>query len=83
MKILKISLILLIPAMGIVGCKKSNMAPNDCATKSSATSTDSQSSRLNPNVTPTGDDDYQSTDVVGSGDDDRDGGDKPKRTNSK
>jgi hypothetical protein len=83
MKILKILLIILVPAIGIVSCKKSNVAPRDCATKNSASSTDSQSSRFNSNVTLTGDDDYQSTDVVGSGDDDRDGGDRPKKVGSK
>ncbi len=81
MKILKISLILLLPALGFVGCKKSTMAPNECGTKASTENT--QGSKLNTNVTPLGDDTYQSTDIVGSGDDDRDGGDKPKKVGSK
>lgn len=81
MKILKIFFILLMPAIGIVGCKKSNVRPHDCGNK--ASTENSEGTRLNTNFTQVGDDTYQSTDVVGSGDDDRDGGDKPKRVGSK
>lgn len=81
MKILKILLILLVPAIGLIGCKKSDVKPNECGTK--ASTENSQGSKLNTNTILVGDDTYQSTDVVGSGDDDRDGGDKPKKIGSK
>ncbi|MBA3681165.1 MAG: hypothetical protein H0W73_08370 [Bacteroidetes bacterium] len=79
---MKILLILLVPAIGFVGCKKSGVTPhNNCATETSTENT--QGNKLNPNTIQNGDHSYQSTDIVGSGDDDRDGGDKPKRIGSK
>ena len=72
MKILKILLILLVPAIGIVGCRKSECNPKATTTKQ----TDSGSNTVGARETEITDQGNQGGDVVGSGDDDRDGGDK-------
>lgn len=89
MRILKILLILLVPALGFVSCKKSelkpcNHAPAAAQTNSGNTTTSDVvpvNSRLmspsNADITVT--DGNGGTDVLGSGDDDRDGGDKKKK----
>lgn len=80
MRFLKIVLVLLIPAMGFVACEKANTRP--CSEKSST----SQSGTSDVNgkvVAGVYVDDNASgsngTTIVGSGDDDRDGGDKKKK----
>jgi len=89
MKILRIILILLIPAFGFVGCQKSDIKPScQHEDKSSKESDDnSQNNVGSRTVNSTGDfesgDDEGSTDIIGSGDDDRDGGDKKKKLSVK
>ena len=86
MKILRILLIILIPAMGIVGCRKSYIQPaspggHECSSKSSATSSSNDNvagrEALDPIEEPElgGD----ATEIYGSGDDDRNGGEKRKK----
>lgn len=81
MKFLKILLILLVPAMGFVACQKSERKP-ECSSskaKESGSATNSGSKLLEV----TSEDDDSGTGIgtlVGSGDDDRDGGDKRKKT---
>lgn len=78
MKILKILLILLVPAFGIVSCEKSDLKPgcgnahNKQEQKNDNTAPTQVNSRLAVGI----EESIESTDVVGSGDDDRDGGDK-------
>jgi len=79
MKILKILLILLVPALGIVGCQKSDTRPcsNHSAEKTESTDNTAVSSKFTLSEQA---EEVGSTPVVGSGDDDRDGGDKkPKK----
>lgn len=78
MKFLKIALIVLLPAIGIVGCKKSGTKPECTSNKSNKTENPEVGSRFG---------DLQDSDegnpatLVGSGDDDRNGGDKrPKKS---
>jgi hypothetical protein len=79
MKILKILLILLIPALGIVGCKKSETKP-----KCTAAGTVKNSDNSNSNVAAGRSEGASVGDsgtpvdspIIGAGDDDRDGGDK-------
>ncbi len=80
MKILKILLILLVPAIGIVGCKKSDTKP-ECS-HSSNKGTDSNAVDNSAAAGRFGDiseGDTNSEPIVGSGEDDRDGGDKKKK----
>lgn len=100
MKILKIALILLLPAIGMVACKKSDTKPGGCNGKhetesNSAVSRESNavdqepavldpsagqsSNRTMNTLSNTDDPSPGSTDIYGSGDDDRDGGDKSKK----
>jgi hypothetical protein len=90
MKILKIFLILLVPAFGFVGCQKSNMKPScqghetnapEAASKASDDngSNDNQPQSRNASPEENVDGDENTTDIIGSGDDDRDGGDKKKK----
>ena len=89
MKILRILFILLIPAFGFVGCQKSDVKPScQHEDKSSQASDDnSQGNVGSRTVNMNGDfesgDDEESTDIIGSGDDDRDGGDKKKKLSVK
>lgn len=78
MKILKVILILLVPAMGIVGCQKSAIEPKKCSEHpESGSYTAPESTGLATDVsTVSGESGGPSTDIYGSGDDDRDGGDK-------
>lgn len=86
MKILKILFIILVPALGIVGCQKSDVKP-DCPKHTESNSTvnnNSESANTNVgargvNVSIDGEEEDGST-VVGSGDGDRDGGDRKKKT---
>lgn len=82
MRYLKILLVLLIPAMGFVACEKANTRP--CSEKPS--NTQSGNSDVSGKVVSGVyiDDNATSgngngTTIVGSGDDDRDGGDKKKK----
>jgi hypothetical protein len=73
MKILKIALILLIPSFGIVSCNKSECGPrNDDSKEAQA----SDNKDVNAKLFETSVEDDDGTTIVGSGDDDRDGGDK-------
>jgi hypothetical protein len=84
MKILKILFILLVPALGIVGCQKSDIkpdCPNHSESSSKTTNTDeSAGSTVGARSANVSFEDEEGTSVVGSGDDDRDGGDKKKKT---
>jgi len=78
MKILKTILILLVPVMGLLSCEKTTCKPNEPAStsNSSNTSNGDVSGKFGESASNGG-----TTDLVGSGDDDRDGGDKkPKKT---
>lgn len=90
MKFLKIFFILFIPAVSIVGCKKSDCKP--AMNSSSAPSSASVAAPSNnvvvsdPNVNGAnarrmvgGLNSGDGTTILGSGDDDRDGGDKGKK----
>ncbi|HOZ87240.1 MAG TPA: hypothetical protein PL029_05750 [Bacteroidia bacterium] len=100
MKILKVILILLVPALGIVSCAKSDRKPRSCsehktedktAAKTTASddklisdeqisdnqTTDIQTAARGMNSPLLTED--ENTSLVGSGDDDRDGGDKKKK----
>lgn len=77
MKFLKIALIVLLPAMGIVGCKKSGTKPDCSSNKSHQTENTEMSSRFGDIPEEEG----SPATLVGSGDDDRNGGDKrPKKS---
>jgi hypothetical protein len=85
MKILKILLILLVPAIGIVGCRKSELKPKcDHDNRSSAPAANKPADSNVSNdanigargMAPTVGDDNNGSPIIGSGDDDRDGGDK-------
>lgn len=86
MKILKIVLVILLPALGIVSCQKSGLKPRGC----SEHSTEQKESNSISDDKSSGDriimgeaiEEGQSTDVIGSGDDDRDGGDKKTKKSS-
>ena len=79
MKILKILLILLVPALGIVSCHKSDRKPcSKNTTESSSTEQNKNVSGRSYDVT-TETEEEDGTSVVGSGDDDRNGGDKKKK----
>jgi hypothetical protein len=77
MKILKICLLLLLPAIGVVGCKKSDHRPGSCSDHSSK---QTNNETVNAKLIISSDEVIDiSTPVVGSGDDDRDGGDKKQK----
>ena len=78
MKFLKIALIVLLPAMGIVGCKKSGTKPECSSHKSKqAENTEDVGSKFGDIAAEEG----TSVTLVGSGDDDSNGGDKrPKKS---
>ena len=82
MKILKILLVLLVPAFGFVSCEKSGLKPG-CGNHSKSDSnsdsnTNDVSGKYGKLITNEGNNDNGGS-IVGSGDDDRDGGDKPKK----
>lgn len=98
MKILRIFLILLIPAMGIVGCKKSALTGKHCSEQPENVSngTADKPEASTPEVSgrfagagiegeggegefESGGEDDGPANIVGSGDDDRDGGEKKKK----
>lgn len=82
MKFLKIVIIVLVSSIGFVACEKSQLEPNNdgkCGkTKNTTESKTDKTNRDNSNTTisktPT------NLEIVGSGDDDRDGGDKKKKS---
>lgn len=80
MKILRLLLIILVPAMGIVGCAKSDVKPcNKSHETESPVYTAPESTSLStdqPVLTGGG---GSSTDIYGTGDDDREGGDKKSK----
>lgn len=81
MKILKILLIVLIPALGFVSCEKSHTMPGGCKNHKSATPNSGNSTVTDKVIGGSAIDDNSGsgTTIVGSGDDDRDGGDKKKK----
>jgi hypothetical protein len=91
MKILRILLIILVPAMGIVGCRKSNTRPasqnGGCQSHQNSTANPPTDNSSNSNMAAgrgTATDDQldptqSSTEIYGSGDDDRNGGEKRKK----
>lgn len=89
MKILKALLVILIPAFALVSCEKSQIKPS-CSHEATTPATDNSASdagktqtgsKGNKGITTedAGNDGNGSTSIVGSGDDDRDGGDKKKK----
>jgi hypothetical protein len=75
MKILKLAFILLISTIVIAGCQKSNCNP--AGHKGTAnTEENSNNNEINGKIRVISIDGDKGTTVVGSGDDDRDGGDK-------
>jgi hypothetical protein len=100
MKILKILLIVLVPAFGVVSCQKSDIKPRNCqdhedsapavASKNAASSdvnteddssdqTYDHSAKKVGGVVVDSPGSESGTEIIGSGDDDRDGGDKKKK----
>ncbi|MDI9339239.1 MAG: hypothetical protein QM534_01605 [Sediminibacterium sp.] len=67
MKILKILIVLLLPVLGMVSCSKSSLKPT---TSSAVSNTDGNNASLNG---------ARDGEIYGTGDDDRDGGDKKKK----
>lgn len=67
MKILKILIVLLLPVLGMVSCSKSSLKPT---TSSEVSNTDVNNAGLNA---------ARDGEIYGTGDDDRDGGDKKKK----
>lgn len=81
MKILRILLIILVPAMGIVSCRKADVKPathdSNCSSQTTTNSSSNVAGReaIVDQEQPAG----QPTDIYGSGDDDRNGGEKRKK----
>ncbi|WP_317899822.1 hypothetical protein [Aurantibacillus circumpalustris] len=72
----------MIPAFGFVGCHKSGVKPrcgnhSNTESKSTSESTSQASGKFGDLLVE--DDNTEGGAIVGSGDDDRDGGDKPKK----
>jgi hypothetical protein len=79
MKIFKVLTIILIASIGFVACEKRSCEPND-TNKNEATKTANRTSKGNTDDSNTSVNINSSNlEIVGSGDDDRDGGDKKKR----
>jgi hypothetical protein len=90
MKILKIVVILLMPAIGFVACKKSDIkpvnpasapaaavaAPENVNTNTTEVYTEETNARVGDSEETVLEEEGNITGVVASGDDDRDGGDK-------
>lgn len=81
MKILKIFIVILIPALGIVGCRKSDCKPHGTSSNTTTTASPEGSQviagrSISPNAVVKDD---KSNELVSSGDEDRDGGDKRKK----
>ena len=82
MKFLKIIVIVLVSAIGFVACEKSECKPkerecggtNENTTVNKTNKGNTDNSNTSVNKTPS------NLEIVGSGDDDRDGGDKKKKT---
>lgn len=93
MKTLRILLIVLIPALGFVACQKSNVKPTVTPAQentSGVTNSNNLNARANDNLGNDGLNDNTNVnssyagsegEIYGSGDDDRDGGDKKKKRN--
>lgn len=101
MKILKLLFIVLVPALAVVSCQKSDIKPRNCqdhedstpavvskmANSNSTQSEDNssgQNSDYNAKTSTNGTvvdtkGSTETTEIIGSGDDDRDGGDKKKK----
>lgn len=89
MKIVRLLLILLVPALGIVGCQKSTIKPGCPGNSGSERSTTPQddnnasvgarTANYSDGTSVDGEDSNDPTDIIGSGgDDDREGGKKTK-----
>ncbi len=88
MKILRILLILLMPALGFISCTKSGIKPSCNGEHHQTENSVSQPAASDDAAAPVSAgrrgnnpllDEDKSTSLVGSGDDDRDGGDKKKK----
>ena len=73
MKILKLVFVLLVSTIAIVGCKKSECKP---ASSQGTVNTEGNSNEITGKINVVSIDGDKGTTIVGSGDDDRDGGDK-------
>jgi hypothetical protein len=85
MKILKILFILLVPALLIVSCRKSDVKPDgskhECNKSSSTQSSDPNNNNVGQAAgrgTSVDETEPEFGNIVGAGDDDRDGGDRKK-----
>ena len=79
MKILRVLLILLVPALGIVGCRKSDIKPG-CSENTSVPATQEGTPEISGRMINGVEieEEEEGTTIVGQGDDDRDGhGDVP------
>lgn len=79
MKILKIVLVILIPALGFVGCKKHQCMPASPAAETTEISAEADNTTLGAKSNEVSIKDDKGGDVVVTGDDDRDGGDKRQK----
>ena len=80
MKIFKIIVLVLITSMCTVSCKKSACKPHTNATATSSTSASEQSpAPIGRSISPNAVIEDNVSDLVSSGDEDRDGGDKKKK----
>jgi hypothetical protein len=75
MKILKLVSVLLVSTIAIVGCKKSESKPA-CSQGKVNNEDNSNGNEITGKITVISIDGDKGTTIVGSGDDDRDGGDK-------
>lgn len=79
MKILKTALLLLLPAIALVACSKSQLKPADPASTTETSTTVNNSANTNMSARPANQVSTSGTNpvsIVGSGDADRDGGEK-------
>ena len=87
MKILKIVLIVLVPTLILVGCEKSHIKPGGCTRgEDSVKATTVEAEKDAPTTAGKSskdvkEDNEDPEDIIGSGDDDREGGDKKQKKN--
>lgn len=84
MKVLKISIVAFVLITGMTGCKKSEIKPSNCTsnpTSTAVTNNDSESGMYYGRevVSDEENNDPGTTNIYGSGDDDRNGGDKTRK----
>ncbi len=89
MKTIKIFFVILVPVLGLFSCQKSDIVPKTCGTVSTAEQPAESApvnGRLKQVTTSTvtiGEKQPEIDEIVGSGDDDRDGGDKKAKAAGK